>query len=63
MNESFFNRKKVISSITINMLYLMTGLSNGIIFRIINDREFLTELAGLILKHSDKHRRKSQGKD
>jgi len=56
----FFNRKKVVNTITINMLYALSKVSPGIIFRIINDTDFLTELAGLIQKFEYKHRRKEK---
>jgi hypothetical protein len=58
MKELFYSRKKVISVISINMLHIMTGLSPGIIFRIINDINFLKDLSSLIESYDTKHRRK-----
>jgi hypothetical protein len=58
MKELFYSRKKVISAITINMLHIMTGLSPGILFRVINDLEFLKELSDLISSYDVKHRKK-----
>ncbi|GAB4147272.1 MAG: hypothetical protein OHK0017_08810 [Patescibacteria group bacterium] len=54
----FFNRKKIINNITVNMLYLMTGVSPAIIFRIINDRQFLEDLSSLIKAYEEKHKRR-----
>ena len=58
MND-FFSRKKIINTITINMLYMLSGISPAIVFRIINDREFLEQLRELLAKFESKHRRKS----
>lgn len=57
MND-FFSRKKIINTITVNMLYMLSGISPAIVFRIINDREFLEELRELLTKFESKHRRK-----
>lgn len=54
----FFNRKKIINTITINMLYMLSGVTPGIVFRIINDQEFLEDLAELIKAYEPKHRRR-----
>lgn len=56
--SDFFNRKKIINTITINMLYALSGVSPAIVFRIINDREFLEALKVLIQAFEGKHRRK-----
>jgi hypothetical protein len=40
------------------MLYALSGVSPAIIFRIINDRDFLGELAELIKKFEEKHKRR-----
>ena len=56
--SDFFNRKKIINTITINMLYALSGISPAIVFRIINDREFLEALKILIQSFEGKHRRK-----
>jgi hypothetical protein len=58
MND-FFSRKKIINTITINMLYMLSGISPAIVFRIINDRDFLEQLRELLAKFESKHRRKS----
>jgi DNA uptake protein ComE-like DNA-binding protein len=54
----FFQRKKIINSITVNMLYTLSGISPAIIFRIINDREFLDDLSKLIQAYEAKHKRR-----
>jgi hypothetical protein len=57
--EDFFKRKKIINTITVNMLYALSKVSPAIIFRIINDHEFLQRLSALIQEFEQKHRRKS----
>gem|GEM_PF-4100575 len=58
--DNFFKRKKIINTITVNMLYAISGVSPAIIFRVINDRDFLQRLAQLIKEFEPRHRRKQK---